>query len=104
VLNERKGPARFALSVPERQVAAPTGCWRICRFFGSYWLTHIEVDMMRHHTTTPAQRAADKLFKKLETKKTTTEYAKAQEAFHENRERLKAERLAREAKPGSRPK
>jgi hypothetical protein len=38
---------------------------------------------------------ARKVFKPAQPE--TTEYAKAQKAFHENRERLKAERLAREA-------
>ncbi len=32
----------------------------------------------------------------------TPEYARLQQAFHENRERLKAERLAREADAGKR--
>jgi hypothetical protein len=47
---------------------------------------------------TPASRAvleADRAFKSAEPQ--TTEYAKAQKAFHDNRERLKAERLTREA-------
>ncbi len=46
----------------------------------------------------PASRAeleARKAFKPAQPE--TTEYAKAQKAFHENRERLKSERLAREA-------
>jgi hypothetical protein len=47
--------------------------------------------------TTPAERKALKAFKTVETKQATTDYAKAQKAFHENRERLKAERLTREA-------
>jgi hypothetical protein len=47
---------------------------------------------------TPASRAvleADRAFKSAEPQ--TTEYAKAQKAFHDNRECLKAERLTREA-------
>ena len=46
----------------------------------------------------PASRAeleARKAFKPAEAE--TTEYARAQRSFHENRERLKSERLAREA-------
>ena len=46
----------------------------------------------------PASRAeleARKAFKPAQPK--TTEYARAQESFHENRERLRSERLAREA-------
>jgi hypothetical protein len=44
---------------------------------------------------TRAELEAGKVFKPAQPE--TTEYAKAQKAFHENRERLKAERLAREA-------
>jgi hypothetical protein len=51
---------------------------------------------MRDDETTRAQREANKAFKKREPKKTMTDYAKAQQTFLENRERLKAERLARE--------
>ncbi|MBV9565928.1 MAG: hypothetical protein JOY90_36575 [Bradyrhizobium sp.] len=40
---------------------------------------------------------ARKAFKPTPPKKTDTDYARMQQAFHENRERLKAERLAREA-------
>lgn len=46
----------------------------------------------------PASRAeleARKAFKPAQPE--TNEYARAQKAFHENRERLKSERLAREA-------
>jgi len=46
----------------------------------------------------PASRAeleARKAFKPAEPE--STEYARAQKSFHENRERLKSERLAREA-------
>jgi hypothetical protein len=47
---------------------------------------------------TPASRAeleARKAFKPSQPE--TTEYTKIQKAFHDNRERLKSERLAREA-------
>ena len=44
---------------------------------------------------TPAEQEARKAFKQAETE--ITDHEKAQKAFHENRERLKAERLAREA-------
>ena len=46
---------------------------------------------------TPAQREARKVFREAEAKKAISDHEKAQKAFHENRERLKAERLAREA-------
>ena len=47
-----------------------------------------------------AERAASKALKKKEAEKGMTEYLKAQDAFNANRERLKAERLAREAASG----
>lgn len=60
--------------------------------------THIEATMLKDHTITRAQREADKAFKKVKAKETMTDYAKAQQSLQDNRERLKAERLAREAK------
>jgi hypothetical protein len=47
--------------------------------------------------TTSAEREARKAFREVEAKKALTDYEEAQKAFHENRERLKAERLTREA-------
>jgi hypothetical protein len=44
-----------------------------------------------------AEREASKAFKAVEGRQAMDDYAKSQEALHENRERLKAERLAREA-------
>ena len=44
-----------------------------------------------------AQREAQKAFREAEAKVAMSPYVRAQEAFHANRERLKAERLAREA-------
>jgi hypothetical protein len=46
---------------------------------------------------TKAQRDAQKAFRQLDAKRAMTEYEIAQKAFSANRERLKAERLAREA-------
>jgi outer membrane protein TolC len=48
-------------------------------------------------TLTPAEREAQKVFAKREAEKVLSEYEAAQKALHANRERLKAERLAREA-------
>ena len=50
---------------------------------------------------TRAQREANAAFKTIE-RKTITDYAQEQKAIHDNRERLKAERLARDAKSGIR--
>ena len=46
---------------------------------------------------TQAEREARKVFAAQEAEKALSEYEMAQRAFHANRERLKAERLAREA-------
>ncbi|MBR0797575.1 hypothetical protein JQ615_19490 [Bradyrhizobium jicamae] len=54
--------------------------------------------------TTAAEREAHKVFKAVSAKEAMTDYAKAQKAFHDNRERLKAERLAREAEAANRTK
>ena len=51
--------------------------------------------MFERRAGSRAELEARKVFKPAQPE--TTEYAKAQKAFHENRERLKAERLAREA-------
>ncbi|SDF28938.1 hypothetical protein SAMN05216337_105028 [Bradyrhizobium brasilense] len=58
----------------------------------------------RRRTPTGAEREARKVFRQAEAKEALTDYAKAQKAFHENRERLKAERLAREAEAAGRTK
>lgn len=50
-----------------------------------------------------AKREANKVFKPVETQKPVNDYARDQRSFNENRERLKAERLAREAKPENGP-
>lgn len=46
---------------------------------------------------TAAEREARKVFRDADAKVALSEYQRAQQAFHANRERLKAERLAREA-------
>jgi hypothetical protein len=46
---------------------------------------------------TPAEREARKVFRAADAKKALSDHEKAQKAFHENRERLKAERLARDS-------
>jgi hypothetical protein len=51
--------------------------------------------MFERRAGSRAELEASKVFKPAQPQ--TTEYAKAQKAFHENRQRLKAERLAREA-------
>jgi hypothetical protein len=45
----------------------------------------------------PAEREARKLFRETDAGKAMTEHERAQRAFQNNRERLKALRLAREA-------
>ena len=51
----------------------------------------------RGSPSSPTQREAGNAFRKSGAAKPVTEYDKAQEAFRKNYERLKAERLAREA-------
>jgi hypothetical protein len=46
---------------------------------------------------TAAEREARKVFRDADAKVAVSEHERAQQAFHANRERLKAERLAREA-------
>ncbi|WP_375776022.1 hypothetical protein ACE103_30205 [Bradyrhizobium sp. ma5] len=53
---------------------------------------------------TAAEREARKVFRQAEAKEALTDYAKAQKALHDNRERLKAERMAREAEAANRTK
>jgi hypothetical protein len=54
-------------------------------------------DQQLKRRVTPAEREALKVFRQVNTEKSVSEHEKAQKAFHENRERLRASRLAREA-------
>jgi hypothetical protein len=54
-------------------------------------------DTFERKIITPAEREARKFFKEADATKAMTEHEQAQKAFKENRERLKALRLAREA-------
>ena len=54
-------------------------------------------DTFDRKVITPAEREARKVFKEADAAKAMTEHERTQKAFHENRERLKALRLAREA-------
>jgi hypothetical protein len=62
----------------------------------------MEIEMLRDQSSDRAKREANKAFKPVKTQKPMNDYAKDQHSFNENRERLKAERLAREAKPKGR--
>lgn len=57
--------------------------------------------MMRDPPASRALRDANRAFKPVEAKKELNDYAKTQQSLHDNRERLKAERLAREAGQGN---
>ena len=62
--------------------------------------TSIELGVKAKEMTKPptkAERDARKAFRQVDAKKAMTEHEIAQKAFSNNRERLKAERLAREA-------
>jgi len=54
-------------------------------------------------TPTAAEREARKVFRQAEAKVAMSDHERAQKALHENRERLKAERLAREAVSNDEP-
>ena len=51
----------------------------------------------KHFAPTSTEREAERSFQRVGKRKPLTEYEEAQEAFKKNYERLKAERLAREA-------
>jgi hypothetical protein len=53
-------------------------------------------DTFERKVVTPAEREARKLFREADAAKAMTEHERARKALHENRERLKALRLARE--------
>jgi hypothetical protein len=53
--------------------------------------------MSERRTLSTAEREARKVFRDADAKVAVSEHERAQQAFHANRERLKAERLAREA-------
>ena len=55
---------------------------------------------MRQQFRSSAAKAANNLFRQAP-EKVATDYEKAQQAFHANMERLKAERLAREVEQRS---
>jgi hypothetical protein len=52
---------------------------------------------MEKATKDPTQQLTAKAFQRADKKKAVTEYEREQEAFRKNYERLRAERLAREA-------
>jgi hypothetical protein len=54
-------------------------------------------DSFERKVISPADREARKAFKEADAVKALTDHERAQKAFHENRERLKALRLARAA-------
>jgi hypothetical protein len=60
-------------------------------------------DTFERKIISPAEREARKAFKEVDAAKALTEHEREQKAFHENRERLRALRLAREAERPSRP-
>jgi hypothetical protein len=60
--------------------------------------------MTSDEANTRLLREANRAFKvAIGSAKPVTDYAKAQQSFHDNRERLKAERLAREVSPKDAP-
>lgn len=60
--------------------------------------------MIKDEANAHRRREADKAFKVISNVKPMTDYAKAQQSFHDNRERLKAERMARDTAAKAPPK
>jgi|APAra7269097403_1048558.scaffolds.fasta_scaffold40749_1 hypothetical protein len=58
---------------------------------------------MRDYSRTRALYEANKLFKPVATRNVTDDYDRAQQSLRDNRERLKAERLARDVKSTTDP-
>jgi hypothetical protein len=54
-------------------------------------------DTFERKVISPAEREARKLFKEADPVKAMTEHERSQKAFYENRDRLRALRLARKA-------
>jgi hypothetical protein len=54
-------------------------------------------DSFERKIISPAEREARKAFKEVNAAKALSEHESEQKAYHDNRERLKAQRLAREA-------
>jgi hypothetical protein len=64
----------------------------------------MEDEMIRNDAQARRLQEANDVFKAIGNEDGKTDYARAQQSFHENRERLKAERLAREARAKDAPK
>lgn len=60
--------------------------------------------MIKNEANDRRRREADNAFKAVSNFEPMTDYAKAEQSFHDNRKRLKAERLAREAAARDCPK
>jgi hypothetical protein len=60
-------------------------------------MTKIPGEFEQPKPITKAERDARKAFRQVDAEKAMSEHEIAQKAFHANRERLKAERLSREA-------
>jgi hypothetical protein len=60
-------------------------------------MTKTPGEVERYQPITKAERDARKAFRQVDAEQAMTEHEIAQKAFSENRERLKSERLAREA-------
>lgn len=60
--------------------------------------------MIKNEANTRRLREANNAFKAVDNAKPMTDYEKTEQSFQENRERLKAERLAREAGAKESPK
>lgn len=75
----------------------------ICRFVHYPSMTDQQVEQAVPHKLTPVERAERNLMRQKDAEKAMAEHERAQEHIYSNMERLRAERLKREAAAASEP-
>ena len=89
----------FSMFCGDMQPGRPIGSGTACGTFSAppRYLAMTEDLSFRRKPLTPEQRQARDATRRVEAEKAMRDHEAAQKAFYENRERLRAERLAREA-------
>jgi hypothetical protein len=89
----------FDVFAGDMQPERPMGSGTSCGTFSAppRYLAMTEDLSFRRKPLTPEQRQARDATRRVEAEKAMRDHEAAQKAFYENRERLRAERLAREA-------
>jgi hypothetical protein len=89
----------FDVFAGDMQPGRPMGSGTSCGTFSAppRYLAMTEDLSFRRKPLTPEQRQARDATRRVEAEKAMRDHEAAQKAFYENRERLRAERLAREA-------